>query len=301
MRTIRASIAVAVLIQCLNSWAGITNSASYYDLGVNSAGGGKWDKAVTEFSEAIGLNPTNALAFEYRGSCYFMQSELDKAISDYDQALRLNSRDTGAIWGLAAVYRAKGQADGSKDDIDRSIHYWNEYMQRNLTNDLAYKSRAADYNITGRYDEAIKDWSEGLRLNPKDSTAVAMRGVAYFKTSQFDKAEHDYTEAVRLGPTNDVALNSLAWFRATCPVASFRNGKEAVKASTKACELAKWTRWDWVDTLAAAFAEEGDFERAVIYEKQAMRLDGVSENDRKNMQRCLSLYERKQPNHEGQK
>ena len=176
-----------------------------------------------------------------------------------------------------------------------------KYMRLNPTNDVAYKNRASVYNATGRYNEALKDWNEGLRLNPEDSTALAMREFAYFKTSQFDKAAHDAIEAVRLGPTNGAALNNLAWFRATCPVASFRNSKEAVEAATKACELAKWTRWEWVDTLAAAFAEAGNFEKAVSYEKKAMSMDGVSENDCKKMQSSLLLYERQQPNHEGQK
>ena len=294
MNAIRASIAATVLIQCLSSWAAITNSPSYYEQGVNSINNREWDKAIKEFGEAIKLNPTNGLAFDYRGSAYFTKGDFDRAISDYRQAIRINSTDADAAFNLASVYRAKGE-------FDKSIRSWDAYLRLNPTNDVAYKNRASVYNAIGRYDEAIKDWNEGLRLNPNDSTALAMRGCAYFKSSQFDKVEHDYIEAVRLGPTNDVAWNSLAWFRATCPVASFRNGKEAVEAATKACELAKWARWEWVDTLAAAFAETENFEKAVIYEKKAMGMNGVEEKDRKNMQRSLTLYEHQQPNHEGQK
>jgi len=89
--------------------------------------------------------------------------------------------------------------------------------------------------------------------------------------------------------------------RATCPVESFRNGKEAVEDATKACELTNWKRWDWIDTLAAAYAETGNFEQAVRYEKQAMSMDDVRENDRSKMQGRLLLYEQHQPYHEGQK
>ncbi len=294
MNAIRASIAVIVLIPCLSSWAATTNSPSCYEQGVNSVNRREWDKAIKEFSEAIDLNPTNGLAFDYRGCAYFMKGDFDRAISDCEQAIRINSTDVDAAFNLASVYRAKGE-------FDKSIRSWDEYMRLNPTNHVAYKNRASAYNATGRYDEAIKDWNEGLRLNPNDSTALAMRGIAYFKTSQFDKADRDAIEAVRLSPTNGAALNSLAWFRATCPVASFRNGKEAVETATKACEFAKWTRWEWVDTLAAALAETGNFEQAVIYEKQAMGMSGVEEKDRKNMQHSLALYEHQQPNHEGQK
>ena len=294
MNAIRTSIAFTILIQCLNSWAATTNNPSYYEQGVKSVNSREWDKAIKEFSEAIELNPTNVLAFDYRGSCYFAKSDLDKAISDYDQALRFNSTDVDAAFDLASAYRAKGE-------FDKSIRSWDAYMRLNPTNDAAYKNRASVYGAIGRYDEAIKDWNEGLRLNPDDSTAFAMRAFVYFKTSQFDKADHDAIEAVRLGPTNGAALNNFAWFRATCPVGSFRNGKEAVEAATKACVLANWTRWEWIDTLAAAFAETGNFDQAVSYEKKAMGMDGVSKSEHKNMQHYLLLYKRQQPNHEGQK
>jgi hypothetical protein len=53
--------------------------------------------------------------------------------------------------------------------------------------------------------------------------------------------------------------------------------------------------------LAAAYAEAGDFEKAVEYQKQAMGMSGASDEERENMERRLSLYEGKQPDHEGQK
>jgi tetratricopeptide (TPR) repeat protein len=120
-------------------------------------------------------------------------------------------------------------------------------------------------------------------------------------TSQFDKAVDDFHKSIQINPASDEAYNNLAWLRATCPVESFRNGKEAVEDATKACELTHWKRSDWIDTLAAAYAEAGDFEEAIKYQKQAMNMKEVTENDFKNMQRNLSLYEQNRPNHEGQK
>lgn len=80
-----------------------------------------------------------------------------------------------------------------------------------------------------------------------------------------------------------------------------RNGKEAVELATTVCELTNWNKWDWIDTLAAALAEAGDFKKAIKYEKQAMEISSATEPYRKEMQRCLSLSEQQKPNHEGQK
>ena len=79
-----------------------------------------------------------------------------------------------------------------------------------------------------------------------------------------------------------------------------RNGKEAIEAATKACELAHWKKGDWIDTLAGAYAEVGNFENAVWYEKQAMDATGTDRRSLADMQRRLSMYQNRQPDHDGQ-
>jgi hypothetical protein len=64
-------------------------------------------------------------------------------------------------------------------------------------------------------------------------------------------------------------LNQLAWFQATCPDAAHRDGNAAVRNATRACELSQWKDAGNIDTLAAAYAEIGDFAQAVRYVTQA--------------------------------
>jgi hypothetical protein len=91
------------------------------------------------------------------------------------------------------------------------------------------------------------------------------------------------------------SLNALAWFLATCQDDSIRNGAEAVRHATKACELTYWQEWKYIDTLAAAWAECGDFKRAVEYGQQALELKDLDEASRKKTEDRIALYRKRQP------
>ena len=57
---------------------------------------------------------------------------------------------------------------------------------------------------------------------------------------------------------------------ATCPDPAHRDGKKAVENGTIACELTDWKVSAQLDTLAAAYAEAGDFLNAIKLENQAI-------------------------------
>lgn len=78
-----------------------------------------------------------------------------------------------------------------------------------------------------------------------------------------------YREIVRLYPNNPVALNNLAWRLATHPRPELRSGKEAVQLAAKAVKLTGQQQPIYLGTLAAAYAEDGYFAKAIEKAKQA--------------------------------
>lgn len=78
--------------------------------------------------------------------------------------------------------------------------------------------------------------------------------------------------------------NALAWRLATLPDNTHRNGPEAIRVATRACEATSFTEENLVDTLAAAYAETGQWNKAVSTEQQAIdllkRKPQTAENER---------------------
>jgi hypothetical protein len=90
-------------------------------------------------------------------------------------------------------------------------------------------------------------------------------------------------------------LSDRAWFRATCPNASFRNGQQAVKDAKAACSIMAWKDEDMIDTLAAAYAEMGDFDSAVRYAAQALAVKGISPEDAKVFREHVTWFQQRKP------
>ena len=92
-----------------------------------------------------------------------------------------------------------------------------------------------------------------------------------------------------------MAYNNLAWIYATASKAHLRNGSEAVVLTTKACELTNFKNPEMLDTLAAAYAEMGKFEKAVEYQQKAIAR--APSQTKKELEVRLQLYEKGYPYH----
>ena len=106
-----------------------------------------------------------------------------------------------------------------------------------------------------------------------------------------------YHEILRIAPDSIEALNNLAWILATCPDTSLRDGQQAVQLAERACNATGFKETVPIGTLAAAYAEAGQFDSAVATAQRACdhaRLWHESELAQKNKE-LLELYRAGKP------
>jgi len=258
----------------------VTAAMSNGPLVANEKDDAKVVRRRTENVEAIRLytvelekNPKNATAFVIRGNCHLQLGELDSAAGDTNEAM---------------------------SDYDMAIADYGEAIRLVPKFAAAYHNRGTAWRGKFEFDKSIADYDEAIRLGSKDVLTYICRGASWEAKGGFDQALSDYDEAILIDPKSKVAHKKRAWIHATCTDDRYRDGAKAVEDATKACY---WTNWkspyspdpDCPGTLAAAYAEAGQFDKAVEWQEKA--IDLARDND--DFKTRLKLYQAGKPYREG--
>ena len=156
-----------------------------------------------------------------------------------------------------------------------------------------YANRGVIQLASKKPDEAIVDFTASLDLAPDSEFAYRNRAAAYARKKNWAKAVADYARAAEVNPESALNLNQLAWTLATAPDDKVRDGKRAVEAAKKACELTGHKNGGYLDTLAAAYAELGQFDQAVEWQEKALKAGDLPIRDQDGARKRLELYKQK--------
>jgi tetratricopeptide (TPR) repeat protein len=155
------------------------------------------------------------------------------------------------------------------------------------------EDRVEKYLERGDYRKGLKELNKVIELNPKSADTIRWRGYIHEKLREYALAKADYEEAVRLGGDDD-CLNSLAWILATAPSSQMRDASRALELASRACRASRWRDPSSLDTLAAAYANCGQFQKAISWQEKAIRLE-KDRDEKKNLREHLDLYRAGQP------
>jgi tetratricopeptide (TPR) repeat protein len=198
------------------------------------------------------------------------------------------------VQGKIQSWSEAGLEELEKGLYDQAINSFTRALEINPANWQAYNNRGLVYGIKGELDLAIQDYGRAIEINPDFVDGYTNRGAAWFYKGNWAKALADCSKAMSLDSNAIWAQNQLAWILATCPKEDYRNGKKALELAKRA--ISAEDNLLFYDTLAAAYAELGDFRRAVASQEEAIKRlklqDSVSQdtlnayNDRLNRYRA---------------
>jgi len=218
----------------------------------------------------------------------FEKKDFDAAIASFNKSIATNLKSP-------AGYFYRGLAFREKKEYESAISDFTDAIRLEAKPAACYYNRGIVYSRKRNLTKALEDFNSAVRLEPENAIPYVGRGWAFEENKQYEKAIEDYMTAVRLAPKMSVGHNNLAWLRATCPNAKLRDGKKAVELATKACELTEWKAWLEVGTLAAAYAENGNFKEAVKWQNQAIELGADDKDFLEKARPRLKLYEKNEP------
>jgi tetratricopeptide (TPR) repeat protein len=226
------------------------------------------------------------------GSAWLEAGDLDKALDHFNKAILRGPEVSALHLKRGWIYLRKQQLDDALRDLDHSVRL-------DPKSAFAYATRSEVHAKAGRYDLAKHDADLAVHFGPTMATALYARAETELMAGDYALALADADEAIRLQPRFVPAYHLRARLLATAPVANLRNGAQAVSAATRACELSDWKSPEFLDTLAAAYAESGDFPQAIKWQETALAAlnlaKTVNADGMTAARNRLELYRQKRP------
>ena len=257
------------------------------------------EKAIEAATQSIELDKRRPVGYRLRAAALAEKGDLDGALKDANKLMKLD---------LMEGYQLRSQLFIQKGEYAKAIDDISAMSAANPKNEAMQQQLARLYNADLRPEEAIKIYTRLLRDNllpekgdqpaavrrlimVKRAELLSNRGSARLSTGEHAKAVVDYQESLELfdeflaaipesvpnKPTRDSGLlNNFAWLLSTTPEDDLRDGERAIKLATESAELTDFEAPHILSTVAAAYAETGDFKSAIEWINKGLEANRVA-------------------------
>jgi tetratricopeptide (TPR) repeat protein len=160
-------------------------AAAFHLRGISFAAKGEFDRAISDITEGIRLDPGRAYRVEERGEIYLAKADYRRALNDLSEAISLDA-------GHAFRYHHRGHAYVGLGDYRHAIEDFTEAIRLDPVQRMfRFYDRGNAFAAAGQYDQAIADFDTAFRLEP-NASILLNRGKSYVKLGKFDAAQADF-------------------------------------------------------------------------------------------------------------
>jgi tetratricopeptide (TPR) repeat protein len=239
----------------------------------------------TLWRTTIDRNPGCWMAENNLGSELLERGNIDGAIAHFEKSLRLKFDHPETHNNLTYALLRKGDPDAAIAEARVALNFQPNNTDMHVVLGMALMKK-------GLLDKAIAQFSKALEIRPNYSNANYNLAVALAEKGETVDAIAHYEKAIEAQPDLFQALTNLAWIFASSSDASIRNGPKAVELAEEAYRLTGDTNPLVLRTLAAAYATNKSFDKAVETSWRALQSAQQERNSElaEAIRREMALY-----------
>ena len=286
---LRGEVDVPPADPLLEGLAGLLqNAAAYEARGASALDAGQWAEAAENLRKAAAIAPDNPFTRLNLGTSLYMLGDADGALEHYRAAVRLSPGQARAHFGIGVLMEAPGQDAAAIDAFSLAVQADPGYVEARF-------SLANAVRRNGRVAESLVQYEEILRANPSVSQASFGYAMGLVRLGRFQEARARLERDVKAFPDQLGFPHALARLLAAAPDDRVRDGARATAIAQNLLAAQKTSAL--AETMAMAFAEQGQFEKAVEWQRAAIELarQGRRTATPPSLAENLRLYERRQP------
>ena len=242
-----------------------------------------------EFEKALSLDPAYADAANQLANAYLNHGRMDEAAAACRRTLEIDPAHPDAHNNLGLLLMLSGKPEEALAEFQAAIQSRPGFADAssNLGYTLMRLGRLQDGEAELR--RAIES---GAGINARHNLALCLMAQGRKK-----EASDQYAENLRTSPAHLASLNDLAWLLATANESELRNGQKALELARQADALSGGKDPLVRHTVAAALAENGQFDDAALTARQAVELATAAGNPSlaSMIQKQAETYSRRQP------
>ena len=223
------------------------------------------DEAVVQYQKALTLNPEHLEAHANLARALVSKRKFADAIPHFQKALVLTPES-------ADLHNRLGNALAESGRLDEATLHFEKALALNPRYAEAHSNLGRALVAKKQPDQAIPHFEKALEIAPGFADAHYQLGNVLLQQHRAADALAHWREALRIQPDSALLLNRTAWVLATSTDASIRNGSQAVDLAQRAVQLSGGEEPAILATLAASYAEAGQFSQAIEAENLAVDL-----------------------------
>jgi Flp pilus assembly protein TadD len=201
----RITLQEAVMHRRLEKYPG--DFVAHCNLGALEAIEGQYRKAISDFEQALTVQPASATARSGLGASLLGAGRVDDGIRELNETLEMDPQHSNARWNLAKALIAKQDLHGAATQLDTLL------TQKPRNVDAQY-GLGLVYFMQHRYADALPHLGQAARLRPTDAGIRTNLGAVLAKTGDLPAAILSFEEALKLDPADRTARDYLERARA---------------------------------------------------------------------------------------